>query len=129
MSLVNTVWASYLQPLLHDARKDHMTLLPAHLPEYFAEFLSFLSQWHILRNSLPSLHPGYLCRRLSFLPLLFLLHKRKRQHLSNTVVVGQEHDHAIDAHAESSRRRQRVLERIQEGVVDELGLIVALGFL
>lgn len=64
--------------------------------------------------------------------LLFLagiLHKRERQHLADGVVVGQEHDHAVDAHAPTAGGREAELETGAEVLVDHLRLVVALGLL
>ncbi|KAG5927099.1 hypothetical protein E4U42_002577, partial [Claviceps africana] len=57
---------------------------------------------------------------------LLWLHGGKGQDLANAVVVGQEHHHPVDAHAPSTSRGQRVLERLAKCLVGHLGLVVAL---
>lgn len=54
------------------------------------------------------------------------LHGRESKHLSDTVVISEEHDHAINTHAEPSGRGQAVLERLAESLVDHLRLVVTL---
>jgi hypothetical protein len=78
-----------------------------------------------VRNTLNrlSLHTNNLSRsRL----LIFddILHEGEGKHLLDAVVVRQEHDQTVDAHAPATGRRQTVLERLAEGLVNELGLEV-----
>jgi hypothetical protein len=54
------------------------------------------------------------------------LHGGERENFTDTRVVGQEHDHAVNAHAESTRGRQTVLEGAAECLVDELCLVIPL---
>lgn len=58
--------------------------------------------------------------------LLVILHKRESEHLLDGVVVGEEHDHAVNTHAPTTGRRETELEGLAKGLVDELGLVVAL---
>jgi len=60
---------------------------------------------------------------------LILLHEREGQDLLDGVVVRQEHDQTVDAHTPSTGGRQTVLQAGAEVLVDELGLVVALGLL
>lgn len=46
----------------------------------------------------------------------------------DVVGIGEEHGETIDAHAPARRRRQPVLQRCAEGLVNEHGFIVTLSF-
>lgn len=64
---------------------------------------------------------------LFFVDLILLrLHCREGQHFPNAPVVGQEHNHTIDTHAESTSWGQTVLKRTTESLVDKLGLVITL---
>src|SRR3954466_11914510 len=54
-------------------------------------------------------------------------HRRKEDHFPDGVAAAQQHDEAVDPHAQPARRRHAVLERLDEDLVVGLGLLVALG--
>jgi hypothetical protein len=60
---------------------------------------------------------------------LLWLHGGESQHLSDAVVVGQEHDHAVNTHTPATGGWQRVLKSTAESLINHLGLIVTLGLL
>lgn len=61
--------------------------------------------------------------------ILVRLHEWKGQDLSDAVVVRQEHDHAVYAHAPPARGRQAPLEGLAKDLVHHLGLVIALRLL
>jgi hypothetical protein len=78
-----------------------------------------------VRNTLDrlSLHTNYLSR-CWLLVLHNVFHEGEGKHLLDAVVVRQEHDETVDAHTPATSRRQTVLERLAEGLVNELGFEV-----
>src|SRR5512132_3214535 len=60
-------------------------------------------------------------------PTRSLSHRREQHHLSDGPPAAQDHDQAVDAHADAARRRHPLLERLQEGLVEGLRLLVAGG--
>lgn len=58
--------------------------------------------------------------------MLLILHEGESQNLTNGVVVGQEHDHAVDTHAPTTSGRQTILERGTEVLINELSLVITL---
>src|SRR5437868_6901869 len=50
---------------------------------------------------------------------------REQDDVSDVVLVGKQHDDAIDADAQAARRRRTVLERNEKVLIERLGLNVA----
>lgn len=57
---------------------------------------------------------------------VIILHKREREHLFDRVLIGEEHGHAVDTHTPSTGRRQTILERCAEVLINKLSLVIAL---
>lgn len=55
-----------------------------------------------------------------------LLHHGEGQHLLDAVIVGEEHNQAVNAHAPATSWRQPVLEGSAERLVNKLRLIITL---
>ena len=55
------------------------------------------------------------------------LHCREKQDITDCGGVGQQHDKAVDAVADTARWRHTVLERVEEILVGVVGLLVARG--
>lgn len=72
------------------------------------------------------LNTNNLSSRLGVLGGLVLLHEGESKNLLDTVVVGKEHDQPVNTHTPSTGRRQTILQRSTEVLVDELGLLVTL---
>lgn len=57
---------------------------------------------------------------------LVVLHEGEGENLLDRVVVGEEHDHAVNTHTPTTSRWQTVLQSLAESLVDKLGLVVTL---
>lgn len=58
-----------------------------------------------------------------------ILHEGESENLLDAVVVGQEHDQAVDTHTPTTGRWEAVLKRLAEGLINELSLVVTLALL
>lgn len=79
-----------------------------------------------LTNTLLSLgcNVNHLCSRL--FRLLNVLHEWEGQDFLDRVVIRKEHHKTIDTHSPPTCRWQSVLERLAEGLIDELRLVITL---
>ncbi|KAI6763412.1 hypothetical protein HG531_012800 [Fusarium graminearum] len=76
--------------------------------------------------SLHGFNASHLGGQLLLLLQLVILHEWESKDLTNGVVVSQEHDHSVNTHTPATGRRQTVLERGTEVLIDKLSLVVTL---
>ncbi|CAF3599373.1 unnamed protein product [Fusarium graminearum] len=77
-------------------------------------------------KSLHGFNASHLGGQLLLLLQLVILHEWESKDLTNGVVVSQEHDHSVNTHTPATGRRQTVLERGTEVLIDKLSLVVTL---
>src|SRR5437899_1073384 len=69
------------------------------------------------------------CRVAASAPRLSIAHGGEEDDLADRAPTGQQHHDAVDPQSDAARRRHAVLQRLQEGLVEGLGLLVAGGLL